>query len=104
MGQKYALASGESEAVAMAIEEHYLPRGAGDHLPQTIVGQVVGIADRLDTLVFGLGMLPTGSSESLALRRGANAIIITWTAQLPINLHLSKKCGRFCCGSSQNPA
>jgi len=40
MGQKYALASGESEAVAMAIEEHYLPRGAGDHLPQTIVGQV----------------------------------------------------------------
>ena len=90
MGQKYALASGESEAVATAIEEHYLPRGAGDRLPQTRVGQVVGIADRLDTLVaiFGLGMLPTGSSDPFALRRGANAIInITWTAQLPINLY-----------------
>lgn len=90
MGQKYALASGESEAVAMAIEEHYLPRGAGDHLPQTRIGQVVGIADRLDTLVsiFGLGMLPTGSSDPFALRRGANAIInITWTAQLAINLY-----------------
>jgi len=85
MGQKYALASGESEAVAMAIEEHYLPRGSGD--TSNHIGQVVGIADRLDTLVgiFGLGMLPTGSSDPL-LRRGANAIInITWTAQLPIN-------------------
>jgi len=90
MGQKYALASGESEAVATAIEEHYLPRGAGDRLPQTLVAQVVGLADRLDTLVsiFGLGMLPTGSSDPFALRRGANAIInITWTAQLPINLY-----------------
>lgn len=91
MGQKYALASGESEAVATAIEEHYLPRGAGDHLPQTLVGQVVGIADRLDTLVsiFGLGMLPTGSSDPFALRRGANAVInITWTKKLGLNLHL----------------
>src|SRR4028119_239974 len=67
MGQKYALASGESEAVATAIFEHYLPRGAGDNLPQTLTGQVVGIADKLDTLVsiFGLGMLPTGSSDPL---------------------------------------
>lgn len=90
MGQKYALASGESEAVATAIEEHYLPRGAGDRLPQTLVGQIVGIADRLDTLVsiFGLGMLPTGSSDPFALRRGANAIInITWTKKLGLNLH-----------------
>ncbi len=89
MGQKYALASGENEAVATAIEEYYLPRGAGDRLPQTLAGQIVGIADRLDTLVsiFGLGMLPTGSSDPFALRRGANAIInITWTAQLPLNL------------------
>jgi len=51
------LASGESEAVAAAIEEHYLPRRADDRLPQTLAGQVVGLADRLDTLVsiFGLG-------------------------------------------------
>ncbi|MEP6516728.1 glycine--tRNA ligase subunit beta [Microcoleus vaginatus] len=90
MGQKYALASGESEAVATAIFEHYLPKGAGDNLPQTLTGQVVGIADKLDTLVsiFGLGMLPTGSSDPFALRRAANAIInIIWAAQLPINLH-----------------
>ncbi|MEG4282422.1 glycine--tRNA ligase subunit beta [Microcoleus sp. A006_D1] len=90
MGQKYALASGESEAVATAIFEHYLPKGAGDNLPQTLTGQVVGIADKLDTLVsiFGLGMLPTGSSDPFALRRAANAITnIIWAAQLPINLH-----------------
>ncbi|MEG5066162.1 glycine--tRNA ligase subunit beta [Microcoleus sp. B3-A4] len=90
MGQKYALASGESEEVATAIFEHYLPKGAGDILPQTQTGQVVGIADKLDTLVsiFGLGMLPTGSSDPFALRRAANAIInIIWAAQLPINLH-----------------
>ncbi len=90
MGQKYALASGESEAVATAILEHYLPKGAGDNLPQTLIGQVVGIADKLDTLVsiFGLGMLPTGSSDPFALRRAANAIVnIIWAAQLPVNFH-----------------
>ena len=90
MGQKYALASGESAAVATAIFEHYLPRGAGDKLPQTITGQIVGIADKLDTLVsiFGLGMLPTGSSDPFALRRAANAITnIIWDAQLSVNLH-----------------
>ncbi|PMB01845.1 glycine--tRNA ligase subunit beta, partial [Fischerella thermalis CCMEE 5273] len=89
MGQKYALASGEEEAVATAIFEHYLPRGADDILPQTITGQVVGLADRLDTLVgiFGLGMIPTGSSDPFALRRAANAVVnITWTADLAINL------------------
>lgn len=90
MGQKYAMESGESETVATAIFEHYLPRNAGDRLPETLAGQVVGIADRLDTIVsiFGLGMLPTGSSDPFALRRAANAIIsIIWTANLPINLY-----------------
>ncbi|MDB9512788.1 glycine--tRNA ligase subunit beta [Kamptonema animale CS-326] len=89
MGQKYALASGEPEAVATAIFEHYLPRGAGDILPQTLTGQVVALADKLDTLVsiFGLGMKPTGSSDPFALRRSANAVInITWAAQLPLDL------------------
>lgn len=89
MGQKYARHAGEPEAVATAIFEHYLPRGADDHLPQTPVGQVVGIADRLDTLVgiFSLGKLPSGSSDPFALRRAANAIIsITWQAELPLNL------------------
>ena len=89
MGSKYAAASGESEAVATAIFEHYLPKGAGDSLPQTLTGRVVGLADRLDTLVsiFGLGMLPTGSSDPFALRRAANAVInITWAAEFPLNL------------------
>ncbi|ACB52340.1 glycyl-tRNA synthetase beta chain [Crocosphaera subtropica ATCC 51142] len=89
MGQKYALVSGESEQVAQGIFEHYLPRGANDIMPKTLTGQVVGIADRLDTLIsiFGLGMIPTGSGDPFALRRAANAIIsVTWDAQLPINL------------------
>ncbi|MEA5502626.1 glycine--tRNA ligase subunit beta [Halotia wernerae UHCC 0503] len=89
MGQKYALASGESIEVATAIFEHYLPRGADDILPQTLTGQIVGLADRLDTLVsiFGLGLIPTGSSDPFALRRAANSVInITWAANLPINL------------------
>lgn len=89
MGQKYALSSGEPDAVATAIFEHYLPRGAGDRLPQTLVGQIVGLADRLDTLVgiFSLRMLPSGSSDPFALRRAANAIVsIIWSANLPIDL------------------
>ena len=89
MGQKYAVASGESTEVATAIFEHYLPRGADDILPQTLTGQVVGLADRLDTLVsiFGLGLIPSGSSDPFALRRAANAIVnITWAANLQINL------------------
>lgn len=89
MGQKYALGSGEPAAVATAILEHYLPRGASDRLPQTLAGQVVALADRLDTLVsiFGLGLLPTGSSDPFGLRRAANAIVnIIWAADLPLNL------------------
>jgi glycyl-tRNA synthetase beta chain len=89
MGETYALASGETQAVATAIAEHYLPKGAGDQLPQTLPGQIIGIADRMDTLVsiFGLGLLPTGSSDPFALRRSANAIIhIIWEASLPLDL------------------
>jgi len=89
MGEKYARSSGEPEAVAIAIMEHYLPKGAGDRLPQTLAGQVVGIADRLDTLVgiFSVGLVPTGSSDPFALRRAANAIVnIAWAADLPLNL------------------
>jgi glycyl-tRNA synthetase beta chain len=89
MGQQYAFASGEPVAVATAIQEHYLPKGAGDVLPRTLVGQCVAIADRLDTLVciFGLGLIPSGSSDPFALRRAANAIIsIIWAANLELNL------------------
>jgi glycyl-tRNA synthetase beta chain len=89
MGEKYALVSGESATVAKGIFEHYLPRGAEDIMPETLNGQVVGLADRLDTLIsiFGLGMIPTGSSDPFALRRAANAVVsITWYANLEINL------------------
>ena len=89
MGQKYALVSGESREVSNGIFEHYLPRNVEDDLPESLTGQVVGISDRLDTLVsiFGLGLLPTGSSDPFALRRAANAIVnITWSANLGINL------------------
>ncbi len=88
IGQKYA-AVNEPQAVADAIYEHYLPKGASDDLPQSTIGQVVGIADRLDTLVsiFSIGKLPKGSSDPFALRRAANAIVsIVWDAELALNL------------------
>ncbi|MBD2681996.1 MULTISPECIES: glycine--tRNA ligase subunit beta [Nostoc] len=90
MGEKYALASGEDSEVAKAIFQHYLPTGAGDNLPETLTGQIVGLADRLDTLVsiFGLGLIPSGSSDPFALRRAANAVVkIAWFANLPIRLY-----------------
>ena len=89
IGQKYAENSGEPQAVADAIYEHYLPKGAGGELPKTTTGQVVGIADRLDTLVsiFSIGKLPKGSSDPFALRRAANAIVnVVWEAGLPLKL------------------
>jgi glycyl-tRNA synthetase beta chain len=89
MGEKYARHGGEPEAVAIGIMEHYLPKGAGDDLPQSLTGQVVSLADRVDTLVsiFGLGMIPTGSSDPFALRRAANAIVsVIWDAGLKLDL------------------
>ena len=89
MGEKYALASGEDSVVASAIAQHYLPKGVNDALPNQIVSQVIAIADRTDTLVsiFGLGMIPSGSSDPFALRRAANGIIsIIWGYDLPLNL------------------
>lgn len=89
MGEKYALHSGETPQVAKAIFEHYLPRNVEDSLPQSLAGQIVGLSDRLDTLIsiFSIGLLPTGSSDPFALRRAANAIVnIAWTFNLGINL------------------
>jgi len=89
MGEKYAVVSGESPTVAKGILEHYLPKGADDMMPSALNGQVVGLADRLDTLVgiFGIGLIPTGSSDPFALRRAANGIVnITWSADLTLNL------------------
>ncbi|MGF7185505.1 glycyl-tRNA synthetase beta chain [Desulfitispora alkaliphila] len=77
MGAYYAKAHGESGEVSRGIREHYLPRYAGDDLPQTESGWIVSFADKLDTIVdcFGIGIQPTGSQDPYALRRQALAII-----------------------------
>lgn len=89
MGRYYAQSSGESAEVASAILEHYLPKGAGDTLPQTLTGQIVAIADRIDTLfgIFGLGIIPTGSSDPFALRRAATGIVqIAWDGNYALDI------------------
>ncbi len=77
MGRHYALAAGESEAVADAIVEHYLPKGAGDALPPSAVGAALSVADRLDTLVgcLGAGLKPKGGGDPFGLRRAALGIL-----------------------------
>ena len=77
MGKHYALADGENESVACAIESHYLPRQAGDDLPGDVVGQVIALADRLDTLVgvFAAGLKPKGGKDPFALRRAALGVV-----------------------------
>lgn len=77
MGSYYAAASGETVQVAQAIEQHYRPRFAGDEAPDTVVGKIVAIADKLDTVcgLFAVGQGPTGSSDPFALRRSAIGIV-----------------------------
>jgi glycyl-tRNA synthetase beta chain len=77
MGEKYSLLTGESPEVATAIFSHYLPRHADDLLPPDLVGSLIGIADRLDTICgfFGVGLKPTGTADQYGLRRHALAII-----------------------------
>ncbi|HHX73423.1 MAG TPA: glycine--tRNA ligase subunit beta, partial [Firmicutes bacterium] len=89
MGMHYALLSGENEAVARAIQEHYAPRFAGDQPAATLPGAIVAIADKMDTLAacFSLGMIPTGSQDPYALRRGAGGVVATLAAhRLPLTL------------------
>ncbi len=76
MGREYAGHSGETAGVALAVYEHYLPRFAGDELPGTLAGQILSIADKMDTLAgcFGVGIQPTGSQDPYALRRQALGI------------------------------
>lgn len=71
MGKEYALIDGEDAGVAEAINEQYQPRFAGDVLPQTDMGKVLGIADKFDTItgMFSRGFIPTGSQDPFALRR-----------------------------------
>jgi glycyl-tRNA synthetase beta chain len=77
MGTYYALADGEPAEVAVAIREHYLPRGAGDGLPETHAGLTVAIADKLDSLagIFEIGEKPTGAKDPFGLRRAAIGLL-----------------------------
>ncbi|MCH8227793.1 MAG: glycine--tRNA ligase subunit beta [Proteobacteria bacterium] len=89
IGHHYALASGEDPAVAEAIEEHYLPRFAGDTIPPSLVGQIVGIADRLDTLagIFAAGLRPSGNRDPFGLRRASLGLVrILLEARLDLSL------------------
>ena len=77
MGRLYAQNDGLDAKVALAIEEHYLPRFAADGPPTSAAGQTVGLADRLDTLAgcFGIGLVPKGSADPQGLRRAANGVL-----------------------------
>ncbi|MDD3013719.1 MAG: glycine--tRNA ligase subunit beta, partial [Candidatus Gastranaerophilales bacterium] len=91
IGGNYAKIDGESDFVAEGIREHYLPISADSELAETITGQVVGIADKIDTIsgVFSIGKIPTGSADPLGLRRAALGIILTLIKK-DININLSK--------------
>ena len=81
MGGKYLLAEGEPRPVALAVQEHYLPRGAGDDLPSSDAGAVVALAERLELLlsIYAKGERPSGSSDPYALRRAGNGLLqILW--------------------------
>ena len=89
MGYHYALNDGENADVAAAMHEQYLPRHAGDQLPNSPVGIVVALADRIDTLtgIFGIGQPPTGSRDPFALRRAALGVLrICVEKQLTLDL------------------
>jgi glycyl-tRNA synthetase beta chain len=89
MGRYQAGRDGENPELAQAMEEFYLPRFSGDHLPQSQTGIAISLAEKLDTLVgiFGIGMKPTGDKDPFALRRAAlGALRIMLERELPLNL------------------
>jgi glycyl-tRNA synthetase beta chain len=89
IGGLYARAQGLGERVALAIYEQYMPASTEDEIPVSVEGQLLGLADRIQTIVamFGIGSAPTGSKDPFALRRAANAIVkILAEAELPLTL------------------
>src|SRR4029079_1781883 len=89
MGGEYATHDGESDGVSQAIREQYLPRSLEGELPRTLAGQVLSLADRLDSVAafFHVGLVPTGSEDPFALRRNATAIVrIILEGNLRMNL------------------
>jgi glycyl-tRNA synthetase beta chain len=98
MGREYALQSSEPPEVAAAIYEHYLPRFAGDSLPEGAAGTILSIADKIDSIVgcFSVGLIPTGSQDPYALRRQAIGLVrIIDEGGLPLSLDgLVREAGR----------
>jgi glycyl-tRNA synthetase beta chain len=89
MGRYYAAASGEPDEVALALDEQYMPRFAGDRLPTGNTGRIIAIAEKVDTIVgiFGIGQMPTGDKDPFALRRAAIGVLrILSDFRLPLNL------------------
>jgi glycyl-tRNA synthetase beta chain len=89
MGMHYARHDGEAEEVAVAQNEQYMPRFAGDSLPQSLISSSVALADKIDTLVgiFGIGQVPKGDKDPFALRRAAIGVIrIIVELELPLDL------------------
>ena len=89
MGMQYARHDGEDEEVAVALNEQYMPRFAGDELPKSLVASAVALADKFDTLtgIFGIGQAPKGSADPFALRRAAlGALRIIVEKNLPLDL------------------
>ena len=87
IGGLYARAQGVSEAAAAAIYDQYRPASMEDAIPRTVEGQVLAIADKIDSIagMFGLGLEPTGSKDPFALRRAANGVVkILAEGALPI--------------------
>ena len=90
IGGLYARAQGLGERIALAIYEQYTPAGIDDPIPVSVEGQLLGVADRIQTItaMFGIGNAPTGSKDPFALRRGANAIVkILAESELPLTLN-----------------
>ncbi|WP_068674323.1 glycine--tRNA ligase subunit beta [Oceanobacillus sp. Castelsardo] len=97
IGEKYAIIFGEDEEIAKAVREHYLPKQANGDLPETQIGSIVSIADKLDTIVgcISIGLIPTGSQDPYGLRRQAAGILRIlsgnkWNISLEFLLEIAK--------------
>lgn len=89
MGERYARIKGEDEAVAVAINEHYMPRHAEDRVPSSEIGAIVSVAEKMDTIIanFAINNIPTGSQDPYALRRQASGIVqILLEKKWPVSL------------------
>jgi glycyl-tRNA synthetase beta subunit len=108
MGGYYARHDGLRDGVAIAIEDHYKPRFAGDALPRNHAGTVLALADKLETLVglFGIGQLPTGDKDPFALRRHALGVIrmlVERTCRWSLPALLAAAFAAFGCGHEAGP-